>query len=271
MTSSQGGIPSTVELLGVNEEDDSSSDSEYDSSSDDSFQPFSLLSSDTEYSSLSSEDLDSDTESDADGDQCPENLSDYDTMLPSSTPASHVQKMVNTHKFVGDNVDTLPKQRRMRTDKRAPDGIHYFHSYAVRDRIDFSHLSEKFPDPASLPCADDVTSSLLPSSKDDKAIRKHFSILLSRELVSNVPFFKSTFDGAVQWHITHQFYDEMSTKSEVVSSQYTCSCHALSTTVHVTMKIHRCRNHTSGMCPPQNFAHAIKPSLTTIQAFLHVQ
>ena len=91
----------------MNEEDDSSSDSEYNSSSDDSFQPFSPLSSDNEYSSLSSEDSDSDTDSDADVDQCPADLSDYGTMPPPSTPASHAWKVVNTHKFVGDNVDTL--------------------------------------------------------------------------------------------------------------------------------------------------------------------
>ena len=55
------------------------------------------------------------------------------------------------------------------------------YSCAVRDRIDFSHLSEKFSDPVSLPCVDDVTSSFLPSAKDDRAVQKHFAILLSQE------------------------------------------------------------------------------------------
>ena len=102
-------------------------------------QPFSPVSSDNKYSSLSSEDSDSDTESDADVNQCPEDSNDHDTLPPSSTPVSHVLKVVNTHKFIGDNVDILSKQRCMRTDKRAPEGIHYFHSCAVCDRIDFSH------------------------------------------------------------------------------------------------------------------------------------
>ena len=93
----------------------------------------------------------------------------------------------------------------MRSDKHKAGGIHYFHTYAACNRIDFSLLSEKFPEPNSLPRAEHVASSLLPSNNDDKGIRKQFAILL---LVKNVPFFKSTFDVAVTWHIKHQFYDE---------------------------------------------------------------
>ena len=94
-------------------------------------------------------------------------------------------------------------------------------SELVRDRVDFSQLSEQFPDPSALPCEEHAASSLLPSHEDDKAIREHYTILLSHVLVDNVPFFKSTFDGAAQWHITHQFYQEISSKSEVVSLQIT--------------------------------------------------
>ena len=31
-------------------------------------------------------------------------------------------------------------------------------------------------------------------------------------------FFKHSFDPVIDWHIKHEFYDEMSTKSTVVSS-----------------------------------------------------
>ena len=208
-----------MKLLGVNGDDDDTSesdfslDSEYDSSSDASFRSFSPVSSEDEYSSLSSDESDQETD---EGDLS--STSTNPTEEDSSSPTSTTQKVVNTFKLVGDNVDSMFKQRYMRSDKHRAGGIHYFHTYAARDRIDFSMLSERFPEPNSLPREEDVALSLLPSNKDDKAIRKHFAILLSQELVKNVPFFKSTFDGAVTWHIKHQFYDEMSSKSEVVSS-----------------------------------------------------
>ena len=89
-------------------------------------------------------------------------------------PTSTTRKVVNTLKLVGDNVDSMFKQRYMRSDKHKAGGIHYFHTYAACDRIDFSLLSERFPEPNSLPRAEDVALSLLPSNKDDKAIGKHF-------------------------------------------------------------------------------------------------
>ena len=44
----------------------------------------------------------------------------------------------------GDNIDKNIKQRYFRTDK--PSGtksLHYFHYYAVKDRIDFSGMGEE--------------------------------------------------------------------------------------------------------------------------------
>jgi len=45
----------------------------------------------------------------------------------------------------------------------------------------------------------------------------NFAILVSRILVSNIDFFKVAVDGVVEWHIKHEFYWQMSRKSEVVS------------------------------------------------------
>ena len=58
---------------------------------------------------------------------------------------------------------------------------------------------------------------LLPGSEDDAAIRHNISILISRVLFANLSFFKLSFDGVVKWHIQHEFYEEMSAKSDVVS------------------------------------------------------
>ena len=45
-------------------------------------------------------------------------------------------------RLCGDNVDKTIKQRHMRLATRKLESIHYFHIYAVADRIDFSHLSK---------------------------------------------------------------------------------------------------------------------------------
>ena len=59
--------------------------------------------------------------------------------------------------------------------------------------------------------------SLLPSSDDDTELRNNLCVLISRVLYSNIPYFKYTFDGVIEWHIQHDFYKEMSTHSEWVS------------------------------------------------------
>ena len=104
----------------------------------------------------------------------------------------------------------------MRCDTQKSGSMHYFHSYAVADRIDFSNLSETTP-PLPSVSRRQLATSLLPSPDDDLVIRNNLAILVSRVLVSNVDFFKVAFDSVVEWHIKHQFYEQMSRKSEVVS------------------------------------------------------
>ena len=52
---------------------------------------------------------------------------------------------------------------------------------------------------------------------------------MSRILYQNMGFFKHSFDSVIDWHIKHEFYDEVSTKSTVVSSHFFLmwSCAAL--------------------------------------------
>ncbi len=121
----------------------------------------------------------------------------------------------------GDNLDKGIKPRYMRIGTSKPDSIHYFHSYAVADRIDFTTLSDQVI-PTLQRNAKQVALSLLPTPEDDLAIRENICILISRILYENMGFFNLCFDGEVDWHIKHQFYDEMSTKSKVVSNN-TCN------------------------------------------------
>ena len=119
-------------------------------------------------------------------------------------------------RLCGDNIDKGIKQRHMRVDVVKPDSIHYFHSYAVADRVDVSKFSEHII-PTQQTDPRQVALSLLPSPEDDAAIRNSISVLISLVLFTNLPFFKLTFDGVVTWHIQHEFYEDMSTKSDVVS------------------------------------------------------
>ncbi len=124
--------------------------------------------------------------------------------------------------LVGDNVDKGIKQRYMRVGTSKPDDIHYFHSYAVGDRIDFMNLSDQVI-PTLQQNSEQVAVSLLPTSDDDLALRNNMCILMSRILYENMGFFNLAFDSVVDWHIKHQFYDEMSTKSKVVSKTFYCA------------------------------------------------
>ena len=93
--------------------------------------------------------------------------------------------------------------------------LHFFHSYAVLNKVDFSNLPD-FHLPTCLNSPKQRALSLLPSADDDRLLRQDFMVLISRILVTHLPFFKWTADDAVEWHIRHKFYEEMSSKSVVV-------------------------------------------------------
>ena len=75
---------------------------------------------------------------------------------------------------VGDNIDKNVRPRYQRHDNKGH-YFHYFHGYAVKDRIDFSHLSDKppiltNPDPRLL----------LPSATELTAVQEDLTILITR-------------------------------------------------------------------------------------------
>ena len=122
------------------------------------------------------------------------------------------------YRICGDNWDKNVLARHMRIDKRNQ-SLHYFHVYAVENRVDFVSLSDQPPDNSAIIDFRSAAKSLLPSPSDDVALKRNISTLISRVLCANVEFFKMSFDKQVEQHIRHRYYEEMSAKSVVVSNQ----------------------------------------------------
>lgn len=124
------------------------------------------------------------------------------------------------YKLVGDNIDFTVNARYMRIDGRQNQSLHYFHCFAIRDRINFSHLPfKKAPVASSTHSPTDLekmAKDMLPSQLDDDAMSRNAAILLSRLLATHLPYFKSTCSDVVTWHIEHDYYTEMSRRSDVV-------------------------------------------------------
>lgn len=115
----------------------------------------------------------------------------------------------------GDNIDKNVRRRYQRSDKSTI-SLHYFHMYGVKNRVDVSHLSDVSPS-----CTLDKKAKamlVMPSPNDDLQLKKNIAILVSRVLVNHMEFFKFCFSDVTCWHIKHQHYEEMSTKSVVVST-----------------------------------------------------
>ena len=60
---------------------------------------------------------------------------------------------------------------------------------------------------------------LLPSEEDTQTLKRNFAMRIARVLTKNMKFFKQ-FGSGLERHIWHEYYAEMSTKSEVVSTCY---------------------------------------------------
>ena len=119
---------------------------------------------------------------------------------------------MKTYKLVGDNIDKTIKPRDMRIDSQTR-SLHYFHTYAVRDRIDVTHLDDE----PSLPSMDDIeVTTVLPTEQDQKVMKGLFGIHVARVLKKHMPFF-TKFGEGLERHIKHDYSKEMSQESEVVS------------------------------------------------------
>jgi len=87
---------------------------------------------------------------------------------------SHEEPVVwSDFKIVGDNIDKNIRPSFQRVNHQTV-SLHYFHSCAVSDRVDFSSLSDISPSCVSLSPA-----SLLPSTTDLDAIKEELKCLLA--------------------------------------------------------------------------------------------
>lgn len=133
----------------------------------------------------------------------------------SSTSAN--SSRIETYKLVGDNIDFSVKARFSRSDSPKDQSLHYFHFMCVHDRIDFNEFSSE----KAISClnsAEKMAEFLLPTKECDNQLANHLAVLVSHIIVSHMSYFDFSFSDVVTWHINHPHYEEMSKRSEVVSS-----------------------------------------------------
>ena len=127
-------------------------------------------------------------------------------------PVHNQPPPLQSFKLVGDNIDKNIRPRDMRSDHQGK-SLHYFHTYAVRDRVDLSGVSD-------VPMSPDLSSTdlfdLLPTRADQEVLVQNFAILMAHVLRKNMPFF-AKYGEKVENHIEHVCSQQMSQKSEVVS------------------------------------------------------
>ena len=116
-----------------------------------------------------------------------------------------------TYKLVGDNVDKsiTPRQETSESHKQS---LHYFHTYAVKDRCSSSHLSDS---PPAVDVKNADVSIVLPTDTDCDTILHNMSILFARVVQKRFNFFKDNVQPVVK-HIPHCYSEKMKGKSEVV-------------------------------------------------------
>ena len=85
-------------------------------------------------------------------------------------------------KLVIDNIDKTVKPHYMREDAQNQ-SIHFVQVYAVKDRIDFSAISD------ALPMNEKNIYSILPTSDEYQTLKKNMAVLIARILVDHIPFF----------------------------------------------------------------------------------
>eukprot|EP00731_Ephydatia_muelleri_P002182 Em0001g2182a len=114
-------------------------------------------------------------------------------------------------RLVGDNVDKNVKPRDMRLNSQTT-SLHYFHTYAVKDRICFSHLST---DPIEI-VQDSINFEMFyPIVGDNTQLVSNLETLVARMFVQRIPGLQSLSAEATP-HIKHLYSKQMALKSEVV-------------------------------------------------------
>uniref|UniRef100_A0A1X7THQ5 DUF6589 domain-containing protein n=1 Tax=Amphimedon queenslandica TaxID=400682 RepID=A0A1X7THQ5_AMPQE len=200
--------PDNEDSLSLRSSDSSVDDECEDCNSDTSCDPLPL----SPVTSSASDDDDSSTE------QFQVSLSDVQqevvTEKDNEQCIADSEPLCTSFKIVGDNVDKNVTPRYMRSDIRTK-SLHYYHSFAVKSRINVDDLPSQKPD-SCLPSPTYIAKSLLPSVNDDDCLIANLKILFSRILLQTLPAFEVNFSDLVCRHIVHRRYKEMSSKSTVV-------------------------------------------------------
>lgn len=102
---------------------------------------------------------------------------------------SGCSRLLLGYKLVGDNIDKNVRPRHMRQDRQTL-SMHYYHSYAVRDRVNVSGLSDARPSLKNTPLLSVPVTDVLPSDSDHKNLMHNFALLVSRHLVDHLHHFK---------------------------------------------------------------------------------
>ena len=127
-----------------------------------------------------------------------------DTSIPVTTS-------IPTFKLVGDNIDKNVKPRH-ETSQQHTKSLHYFHSYAVRDRTDVASLDDNH----GIPVISSIDVNVVLPTTDDKAnLIENMVILAGWVIRKHCCFFKKHVKR-VEPHIKHTYSKEMAQKSEVV-------------------------------------------------------
>ena len=115
--------------------------------------------------------------------------------------------------IVGDNVDKNVTPRDMRVGNQVK-SLHYFHSYAVHDRVSLGSLSGDghVSDVKTL-----AASAVFPTVGDCISIRTNYIVLAERVIVSNLSHF-AFLQKCVTQHIPHKFSKKTAEKFVIVSA-----------------------------------------------------
>ena len=115
-------------------------------------------------------------------------------------------------RIVGDNWD-LEVKARYQTKSQNNKSLHYFHAYAVKERVVAQGLDIKRPQKS---IAEIEMREFLPTPEVQEAIVADLVKIIPRVLVKYLTPY-SAFKKAVIYHIPHPHSKEMVEKSEVVS------------------------------------------------------
>ncbi len=131
-------------------------------------------------------------------------------VFTQASPKSSQQALSLTagYKLVFDNLDKTIKPRYMRSDSQTI-SLHCVQVYGVRDRIDYSSFSTERPTEVTL-------FDILPSCDDLNLLKEDFTILITRIIHANLPYFGDDFKKLVTKHIPHKYSAIMSKKSEAI-------------------------------------------------------